>query len=210
MKLNMKLKVIFLIAIATLMSACGKQGSRGSGTRINRSNMALTGAMGSPSCQQNVWGRVYNNNTSDEAFRQTVANFALYNVDEIGMISPFYNSTSTGIHFRMTLTFQNSQLNPQASQAAFQIVDSYVNQPSTDGTPVRPIEFVITGAQGQAANGQFNAILADQKGSIRIQGYRTSANGQQLLAGQIYFTNAGQAEQYLGEFVFNGCGLVGI
>jgi hypothetical protein len=205
----MKFKVIFLAVIAIMMTACGKQGSRGT-TRMNRNTMPLTGAMGSPSCQQNVWGRVYNNNTSDAAFRQTVANFALYNLDEIGMISPFYNSTSTGIHFRMTLTFQNGQLNPQASQAAFQIVDSYVNQPSVDGTPVKPIEFVITGSQGQAANGQFSAILADQKGSIRIQGYRTSANGQQLLAGQVYFTNAGQAEQYLGEFVFSGCGLVGI
>lgn len=197
----MKLKIALLTAMALMITACGKQSKSGS-TRVNRysANQLITGTT---TCNTATWGRIYDNNISDVSFRQKVADFSLKNLEEIGNISGNYNS-QTGVEFQMTLNFVNGQLS-QGSQAAFRISDSITIQENGGY-----IQFVMGGMSGSGANGQFNAQIGDQKGFVRLQGMKTTYQGQQVLYGQASYNNYNQGEVYLGEFVIAACAAVGI
>ncbi len=201
----MKLQLVLITVIALMTGACGKQNSKNSGsTRINRyqANQIVSGTT---SCQASSWGRIYDETTNETIFRQRVADFSLRNLDEIGNISPLYNS-NTGIEFQMTLTFQNGQLIPSTSQASFKISDSITIQENGGY-----IQFRMGGMGGQAqGGGQFSAQIGDTKGYVRLDGTKTVYQGQQILFGQAYFNNYNQGEQLLGSFVIDSCAAVGI
>ena len=191
----MKLQTLSLIIVALLLTACGKQSSNKSGTRINKYNGSIAG-QGTSTCNAQYWGQI-SSNVGEEAFRQTVADFALYNLEEIGSVNPV-----SGVQFQMTLAFQGGQMVPSQSKAGFKITDSFVGAASPDGTTVQPIQFVMNGMSGQMdQNGRFVAYIGDSKGYIKLDGNRSG----QGYTGQVSYSNYNQAERILGNFSIQAC-----
>ncbi len=195
----MKLQTLSLIMVALLLTACGKQSSSKSGTRINKNTGSVAG-LGTTTCNAQSWGQISSATSDAESFRRTVADFALYSPEEIGDV----NLTS-GIQIQMTLAFQNGQLVPNASRMGFRITDSFVGAPSPDGSTVRPIEFVMEGMQGNLVQNGFVAYIGDSKGYVKLEGRRT----QNAYEGRVYYSNYNQAEQVLGNFMIQTCAVVG-
>lgn len=200
----MKLQTLLLAFVALTLVACGKQSSKNSGsTRLNNRYQTNNIVPGTTTCNQASWGRIYDNNTNEAAFRQRVADLAFRNLDEIGSISPYYNS-STGIEFQTTLAFSGGQLVPSNSRATFKISDSYTIQENAGY-----IQFVLAGLGGTGGNGYIDAQIGDSKGYVRLRGNLSNQQGQQIYVGQAYYNNNNMGEQYLGEFVIGACAVVG-
>lgn len=196
----MKLQTLSLIMVALLLTACGKQSSSKSGTRINKPNSGNVAGMGTTTCNAQSWGQISSATSDAESFRRTVADFALYSPEEIGTVNP-----TSGVQIQMTLAFQGGQLVPSASKIGFRITDSFVGAPSPDGSTVRPIEFLLDGMQGNLVQNGFIAYLGDSKGYIKLEGRRT----QNAFEGRAYYSNYNQAEQVLGNFMIQTCAVVG-
>ena len=200
----MKLQKVLIAVSALFLVACGKQNNNNSGsTRINRQTNA-NAVIGTTTCNQSTWGKIYDSTVDDNTFRQRVADFTLRTLDEVGNVSGAYNS-QTGINFQMTLNFQNGQLVQNGTQAAFRITDS-ITLNENGGY----ISFLMGAMGGSGQGGQFNAQVGDSKGYVRFQGYKTTSGGQQIVYGQVFYNNYGQGEQYLGEFVNGSCAVTGI
>lgn len=197
----MKTKLILLTVLTLILGACGKQNKKSS-TRVNRyqANQVVSGTT---SCSQATWGRIFENNLNPEAYRQRIADFTLRSLDELGTLSPLQTS-DTGVEFQMTLQFANGQLVQQNSKAVFKITDSFTQQ--GEGY----IQFAFNNFQGQGMNGQFSAVLSDDKGSVKLEAQKTTYQGQPVYYGRATYSNYQQAEQNLGEFYISTCAVVGI
>lgn len=204
----MKIQVLFITVIALMMSACGKSNkSNSSSTRVNRyQNNQISQIQGSTNCG-NSWGRIYDNSANDATFRQRVLDFTLRADDQVGDISPLYNST-TGIEFQMSLNFSGGLLRA-GSKISFRISDS-----ATVNDNAGYIFFVMAAApqqtQSQGGNGQFDAYLGDSKGYTRLKGSRVTSQGQQIYYGNVFYSNNNATEEFLGEFVIQPCAVSGI
>jgi hypothetical protein len=203
----MKLQLLIITAVAMAMTACGNKKSN-SGTRINRAATNQV-ATGTTSCSATSWGRIYDNNTDEYTFKQKVADITFRDISELGSINPQYNST-TGIEFQMTLRFSGGNLittgtAQTTTTSSFKISDSItVNE--NGGY----INFVLAGVRGYGSNGQIDATLGDDKGTIRLIGNKQTMSGQSVYFGKAYYNNNNAGDQYLGDFVISSCAVVGI
>ncbi len=193
----MKTQLILVTVIALMLGACGKKDNKSS-TRINRqAGNAL--ATGTTTCNTSTFGKIYDNQIDDVSFRQKVADFSLRNLDEIGNISGQLNSPY-GINFQMTLNFSGGRL-AQNSQVMITIFDSIALNENGGY-----LQFQLNGMEGQGANGQFNVVVGDQKGYLRLEGSRQN----QGIYGRAYYNNYNQGERPIGEFQVANCAVVGI
>lgn len=201
MKMNMKLKLMLLIVVTLGLGACAKKKS--SGVRGNRSanafNNVVGAGTGSTTCPQNIWGRVFHQGMTVDAYTQLIQAFT--GDTSVGYVDPNYSSSTTGVDIQMSAVFSGQTFVAAQSRILFRIFDSNYQ---TLGV----IEIPMNGQSGQVLGmGTFQAVYQDTAGTVTVRGQRQA---DASLRGEVYFQNTSGSSGSLGEFVINGCALQGL
>jgi|GEM_PF-2577338 len=196
----MKTKILILVAIVLTMGACAKKKSANRASRSNNPTTQVAPGVGSTTCAQNLWGRVFSQSLTGDQFTQGLKAFT--ENSEIGFVDSSYNSTPTGVDLQMSAVFSGNQFNAAQSKILLRIFDS--NAASLG----RLEDISLNGQAGQVlGNGAFQATYIDPYGTVTVKGQRDAQN---MIYGQITFQNNSGASGSLGEFHISNCALVGI
>lgn len=197
----MKTKVMMLIAVVLTLGACAKKKSESvrSMRNGNAANGVVAAGTGSTTCPSNIWGRVFNNGMTTEAYTQVIQAFT--GDSQVGYVDPNFNSSTTGVDIQLSAVFSGQSFVAASSRILFRIFDSNYQTLGVIEIPMNGISGQVLGA------GTFQANYQDTAGTVVVRGQRQA---DASLRGEILFQNTNGSQGSLGEFLINGCALAGI
>lgn len=194
----MKMKMLILITITLTISAHAQFDK--ANLEFKSSRTVPVAVTGSTTCAENIWGRVFSQVLTVDQFTQGLIAFT--NNSKIGSVDSSYSSTKTGVDLQMSAVFEKNRFNAAQSKVLLRIFDSNA------GTLGSLKDIVLIGRSGQVLGaGTFEATYGDEHGTVTVRGQRSHQN---MIYGQITFSNKAGSNGTLGEFLISNCALAGI